>query len=138
MAGDDDPGVNSPIMDPATPLPFHLDVTNPAKVKCLVDGVDVVERYRVKRVGFEVGVGIPPRLFIELLHGGVLEGEAVIHQIGEERDQRESVLAFLSNIDPRILESAALVRGGMLEGNGEETMGQSFLAALQEMLGDGH
>ncbi len=73
---------------------------------------------------------------VELVPGQVLiEGVAEIQQVGEELDLRGTVLQFLGAINPQALEAAALARGGLLEGTGTETMGESFLGALKAMAG---
>lgn len=119
-------------------VPFYLDVTSPRHPALFVDGEDVIGRYPVRRVGFEMGTDGPPKLFIELVAGaGVIEGEAVIHQIrdGDDVDPRAAILAFLSGVDPGILEKAALERVGSLGSMTDESTGESFLGALRGMLG---
>lgn len=125
----------------ALPVPFYLDVTNPRKPALFVDGEDVIERYRVKRVGFEIGVEDLPKLFVELAAGGgIIEGEAIVHQVrdAEGENPRETILAFLRGVNPAVLEQAALERVGSLGGLAEdESVGGSFLGALRAMLGEG-
>jgi hypothetical protein len=129
---------------PPTLATFYVDATDARKPALFVDGVDLIERYRIKRVALEMSAGNIPHLQIELVVGhGAIEGIGIVTQYvpieAEPMDQRESMLAFLDNVDPETLSAAALARGGMLAGDGgAETMGESFVAVMKEMLHVNH
>lgn len=124
------------------PSTFRLDTTG-LRPTLVVDGVELIATHHITRVVFETDGSGVSALTIQLAVGaGVIEGEAIVTQLvpisTEPLDQREAVLAFLGNIDPEVLVGRALNRGGMLTGSGEESVGESFLAVLKEVVAGVH
>lgn len=91
-------------------LPFRL-VFGPVTTELVeVDGVDVTDQ--VAAVSVSARTGEPTKLWLEQRVEGGIEGEGIVHVVGEASDQQGAVLAWLSNIDPKVVSSEVLERMG--------------------------
>lgn len=111
--------------------PFDISVA-PGDGRVVIDGQDVTSQVAAVTVQAEAG-GIP-QVYLQLRGEGRIEGEGIVHSAAD-LDQRQVVLEFLGNIDPGVLEGAALERCGGL--GADETTGQAFLNALIDMVQGG-
>lgn len=101
----------------------------PAKI--VIDGTDVSNNVSRVTVDMHASDRIP-KVFLEMPGEGVLQGEGIVTQVVQvesQQDQRELMEAFLANLDPDLLESAALEKCG---GLGGFRTGEAFLEVLKE------
>lgn len=113
-----------------------FDIVLPAagqSAKILIDGVNVANMVTRVTVDCHSSDRIP-QVFLEMKGEGCISGEGVVTQIvSADMDQRQHVVAFLSNLDPSTLEAAALEKLGGLGGMTTST-GEAFLEVLKEMV----
>lgn len=101
--------------------------------RIVVNDEDVSDR--VVAATFAVGSdrrGLPT-LTLQVIGGGVIEGEGVVQVIDDTVDQRAAVRDFLANLDGETLDE--LVSARLQEEPG--TFGTLALAVLKEMVQDG-
>ncbi len=73
-----------------------------------------------------------PQLVLEMAGEGTIEGEGIVAvDQGGAGDEIEYLRSFLANLDPGVLEKAAIEQFDI----GAETNGQAFLSALIAMVG---
>lgn len=108
--------------------PFSIDFTNPTKPKVQIAGHDVAPE--CKSVAVNARANEIPEVWIQLVPGGVIEGEGIVRVVPDQGDLRESILEFLAGLDPALLEQSVLERDG-------EPFGVAALNVLREWLGAG-
>lgn len=99
------------------------------KKKVVINNEEVTNR--IRRVVVEDEAGGVPRVFLEMLGEGVIEGEGIV-TIQNEVDFRDSIYQFLQSLDPGMVEKVALDRLGGF--GADETTGQAFLNAISEIV----
>lgn len=117
--------------------PFRIDLTDLAHPLVDVAGVDLTKLASISRVSVDMRVADVPKVYVEVLSSGVVEGEGLIHitqPAAEPPDQREAVVEFLSNVDPEQLEREMLDEFGGLS---DATTGTAVLEVLKRWAGAG-
>jgi hypothetical protein len=104
---------------------FSIDLGVGGRGHINIDGVDIADR--VRRVSVDSAAGEVPKVFLELLGEGRIEGEGIVTQM-IDLDQRQVVAEWLGTLDAGALESAALDLCG---GLGGMSTGEAFLEALK-------
>jgi hypothetical protein len=108
---------------------FRIDASPLGRGAVEVNGEDVSERLSGLR--FEMRAGQPPLLtLVHTAAHGVIEGEGIV-QVQSDTG-RDSIIRFLSHIDPTILEAEVLNRLGM----GDEGTMRMALQVLLEWVGE--
>lgn len=103
---------------------FSIDASDPLNPKIEIDGQEPVG---ATRVTVDLHQNQPPRIYLEGVAQGVLEGKGVTHIVRSVDNPMETIISWLSNIDPASLERAVLDR----EAPGMKT-GEIFLAVLTD------
>lgn len=112
-------------------LSFSVDVDANGTARVLLDGQDVSDR--IAGVNVAARPGQPPVL--TLLHAGEgpIEGEGIVRVVEEGLDQREAVLAFLSNLDAAEVDRQALEKMQW----GSKSLTATVIEVLKEAVGGG-
>lgn len=106
---------------------FNIDLSSAGEAKVIVEGVDISSH--LQRVTVDAGVAGDrlPRVYLEGTGLGEIEG---VGHVIEKMDDRQSVLAWLAEVDPHKLEEEALEAVG-LDGSAA-TVGEAIVLKLME------
>lgn len=86
--------------------------------KIEINGTDVARSMRVTSVAVQGRLGETPRVFLECVAEGHIEGEGIVEVRLPAEDDRASIIAFLEGVDPEALEKAVLEKSDWGSGSG--------------------
>ena len=107
---------------------FRVDTTQPGRPQLTVNGEDLSSI--VSSVTFQASAGEVPKILVEVLEGGVVEGEGIVI-VPTHPDLAGAMTQWVGSLDPAELERLILAESAGLGGG---TTGEAIVEVLGRLL----